>query len=85
MIVVQRKPYQQQTLSIRISEFMRDYLERAKEIINSEPGQSYSTSDVANSFWTRSKKTSRTADPFVSFDWRGHRRALDRLADVDAR
>jgi hypothetical protein len=47
MIVVQRKPYQQQTLSIRISEFLRDYLERAKEIINSEPGQSYSTSDVA--------------------------------------
>lgn len=47
MVIVQRKPYQQQTLSIRISEFMRDYLERAKEIINSEPGQSYSTSDVA--------------------------------------
>ena len=47
MVVVQRKPYQQQTLSIRISEFMRDYLERAKAIINSEPGQSYSTSDVA--------------------------------------
>jgi hypothetical protein len=44
---VQRKPYQQQTLSIRISEFMRDYLERAKEIINGEPGKSFSTSDVA--------------------------------------
>lgn len=44
---MQRKPYQQQTISIRISESMRDFLERSKKVISSEHGESVSTSDVA--------------------------------------
>jgi hypothetical protein len=41
-----RKP-QQHTLSVRISETLRDYLERAREVIASSKGASVSTSDVA--------------------------------------
>jgi hypothetical protein len=41
-----RKP-QQHTLSVRISETLRDYLERAREVIASSQGKSVSTSDVA--------------------------------------
>jgi hypothetical protein len=41
-----RKP-QQQTLSIRVSEALRDFLERSKQIISSGRGESVSTSDVA--------------------------------------
>ncbi|PYU94953.1 MAG: hypothetical protein DMG08_06205, partial [Acidobacteria bacterium] len=38
---------QQQTLSIRISDTLREFLERAKEMIASGRGESVSTSDVA--------------------------------------
>src|SRR6266496_4813952 len=38
---------QQQTLSIRISDSLREFLERAKEMIASGRGESVSTSDVA--------------------------------------
>src|SRR5213596_2250540 len=38
---------QQQTLSIRISDAMREFLERAKQVIVSGRGESVSTSDVA--------------------------------------
>ena len=41
-----RKP-QQQTLSIRVSETLRDFLERSKQLISSGRGESVSTSDVA--------------------------------------
>src|ERR671935_669892 len=41
-----RKP-QQQTLSIRISDELRDFLERSKHVISSQHGESVSTSDVA--------------------------------------
>ena len=41
-----RKP-QQQTLSIRISEALREYLERAKQVISNGRGEDVSTSDVA--------------------------------------
>jgi hypothetical protein len=41
-----RKP-QQQTLSIRVSEALRDFLERSKQVISSGRGESVSTSDVA--------------------------------------
>ena len=41
-----RKP-QQHTLSVRISETLRDYLERAREVISSSRGEPVSTSDVA--------------------------------------
>jgi hypothetical protein len=43
---MERKP-QQQTLSIRISEALRDYLERAKQVISNGRGEGVSTSDVA--------------------------------------
>jgi hypothetical protein len=38
---------QQQTLSIRISDTLREFLERAKQVIASGRGESVSTSDVA--------------------------------------
>jgi hypothetical protein len=41
-----RKP-QQQTLSIRISDTLREFLERSKEVLSSARGESVSTSDVA--------------------------------------
>src|SRR5215831_16685710 len=43
---VERKP-QQQTLSIRISDTLREFLERSKQILSSGRGESVSTSDVA--------------------------------------
>jgi hypothetical protein len=46
LLVVKRKP-QQHTLSVRISEALRDYLERAREVISTPKGESPSTSDVA--------------------------------------
>ena len=41
-----RKP-QQQTLSIRVSEALREFLERSKQVISSGRGEAVSTSDVA--------------------------------------
>lgn len=41
-----RKP-QQQTLSIRVSDTLREFLERSKQVISSGRGESVSTSDVA--------------------------------------
>src|SRR5881396_1446159 len=38
---------QQQTLSIRISDALREFLERSKQVISSGRGESVSTSDVA--------------------------------------
>ena len=38
---------QQQTLSIRISDALREYLERAKNVMSSSRGEGVSTSDVA--------------------------------------
>ena len=38
---------QQQTLSIRISDALREYLERAKNVMSSSRGDGVSTSDVA--------------------------------------
>jgi hypothetical protein len=38
---------QQQTLSIRISDTLREFLERSKQVISSGRGESVSTSDVA--------------------------------------
>jgi len=46
MSAMARKP-QQQTLSIRVSEALRDFLERSKQVISSGRGESVSTSDVA--------------------------------------
>jgi hypothetical protein len=46
ILSVKRKP-QQHTLSVRISEALRDYLERAREVISTPRGESVSTSDVA--------------------------------------
>ena len=43
---MERKP-QQQTLSIRISDTLREFLERSKHVISSGRGESVSTSDVA--------------------------------------
>ena len=43
---MKRKP-QQQTLSIRISDTFREFLERSKHILSSGRGESVSTSDVA--------------------------------------
>ena len=43
---MQRKP-QQQTISIRVPDSLREFLERAKEVISSNGGESVSTSDVA--------------------------------------
>ena len=43
---MERKP-QQQTLSIRISDTLREFLERSRQILSSGRGESVSTSDVA--------------------------------------
>jgi hypothetical protein len=43
---VERKP-QQQTLSIRVSDALREFLERAKHVMSNGRGESVSTSDVA--------------------------------------
>ena len=43
---MERKP-QQQTLSIRISDTLREFLERAKHVISNGRNESVSTSDVA--------------------------------------
>ena len=43
---MERKP-QQQTLSIRISDTLREFLERAKLVVSNARGESVSTSDVA--------------------------------------
>src|ERR1022692_2394652 len=43
---MERKP-QQQTLSIRISETLREFLERSKQVLSSGRGEPVSTSDVA--------------------------------------
>ena len=45
-VAVERKP-QQQTLSIRISEGLREFLERSKQVISNGRNESVSTSDVA--------------------------------------
>ena len=47
LLMDDRKPYQQQTLSIRISESMRDYLERARKVFSAARGEVVSVSDVA--------------------------------------
>jgi len=44
--LMERKP-QLQTLSIRISETLREFLERSKEVLSSGRGEAVSTSDVA--------------------------------------
>jgi hypothetical protein len=49
-----RKP-QQQTLSVRISETLREYLERAREVISHTRGESVSTSDVAKMLLERAR------------------------------
>ncbi len=41
------KPQQQQTLSVRISDALRQRLERAKQLVASKTGESVSTSDIA--------------------------------------
>jgi hypothetical protein len=41
------KPQQQQTLSVRISEALRQRLERAKQLVVSKTGENISTSDIA--------------------------------------
>jgi len=41
------KPQQQQTLSVRISEALRQRLERAKQLVAAKTGESVSTSDIA--------------------------------------
>ena len=46
MFSMERKA-QQQTLSIRISDALREYLERAKNVLSSSRGDGVSTSDVA--------------------------------------
>jgi hypothetical protein len=43
---MERKP-QQQTLSIRVSDALREFLERSKQVISAGRGESVSTSDVA--------------------------------------
>ena len=43
---MERKP-QQQTLSIRISDALREFLERSKQVMSNGRGESVSTSDVA--------------------------------------
>src|ERR1044071_2581501 len=43
---MERKP-QQQTLSIRISDTLREFLERTKQVLSNGRGESISTSDVA--------------------------------------
>jgi len=43
---VDRKP-QQQTLSIRVSDALREFLERSRQVLSSGRGESVSTSDVA--------------------------------------
>ena len=45
-IAMERKP-QHQTLSIRISDTLREFLERSKQVISNGRGESVSTSDVA--------------------------------------
>ena len=45
-LTMERKP-QQQTLSIRISDTLREFLERSKEVLSQGRGESVSTSDVA--------------------------------------
>ena len=42
-----KKPLQQQTLSLRISDALHARLERAKELMSSKTGESVSTSEVA--------------------------------------
>ena len=54
-IPMKRKP-QQQTLSVRISEGLRTYLERARETMSSAQGESVSTSDVAKMLLERAKE-----------------------------
>src|ERR1700685_4635115 len=44
--LMERKP-QQQTLSIRISDALREFLERSKHVMSNGRGESVSTSDVA--------------------------------------
>jgi multidrug efflux pump subunit AcrB len=43
---MERKP-QQQTLSIRVSDALKEFLERSKKVISGARGESVSTSDVA--------------------------------------
>jgi hypothetical protein len=52
---MERKP-QQQTLSIRISESLREFLERSKQVISSGRGESVSLSDVAKSLLESAKE-----------------------------
>ena len=56
-LAMNRKP-QQQTLSIRISDEIRDFLERSKDVISSARGESVSISDVAK-FLLESAKDDR--------------------------
>ena len=49
---MERKP-QQQTLSIRISDNLRDFLEASQGVIAHARSESISISDVASSSWNR--------------------------------
>lgn len=49
-----RKP-QQQTLSVRISESLREYLERSKDVLSATRGESVSLSDVAKTLLESAK------------------------------
>jgi hypothetical protein len=44
---LQERKAQQQTLSIRVSDSVREYLERAKVVMSSSRGDAVSTSEVA--------------------------------------
>jgi hypothetical protein len=50
------KPQQQQTLSVRISEALRQRLERAKELVTAKTGESISTSDIAKQLLESSRE-----------------------------
>ena len=51
---MQRKP-QQQTLSIRISDSLREFLERSKRVVSNGRGESVSISDIAKSLLESAK------------------------------
>ena len=63
---------QQQTLSIRISDALREYLERAKNVMSSSRGDGVSTSDVAKML-LESAKDDRLDHRLEAHDFSGDR------------
>src|SRR5713101_7854207 len=67
------KAKQQQTLSVRISEALRQRLDRAKKLMSSRTGESVSTSEIAKQFLESAREDRLEVVDLMSEPTKAHR------------